>query len=47
VGIEKGIEQTKNEIALQLIQQDATIETIMAVTGLSHAAVERLINAEQ
>ncbi|MDO9105275.1 MAG: Rpn family recombination-promoting nuclease/putative transposase [Methylovulum sp.] len=47
VGIKKGVEQTKNEIALKLIQQDANIETIMAVTGLSLAAVERFINAEQ
>ena len=45
-GIEIGIEQTKKEIALKLIQQDATIENIMVVTGLSHAAIDHLINNE-
>ncbi len=46
-GIEMGIEQTKNEIALKLIQQNASIEIIMAVTGLSGAAIGHLINAGQ
>ncbi len=43
-GIEKGIEQAQKEIALKLIQQNMSIETIMAVTGLSRDVIEEIIN---
>jgi predicted transposase/invertase (TIGR01784 family) len=44
IGIEQGIEQTTKTIALKLIQQGVSIETITAVTGLSVEVVEYLIN---
>jgi len=46
-GIEKGIKQTTKTIALKLIQQGASVDVIVAVTGLSIAEIEQLSRTEQ
>ena len=46
-GIEIGIEQTTKTIALKLIQQGSSFETIAAVTGLSIKAIQQLINTQE